>query len=260
MTDLTYAYSVLSQLDDWIEKLARPIVPPRQIDEGEDNFRLEFQQHLPHTVMIGKLVRAASGIRAAFALSESGYVTESGAILRIVSDLCAEIGAIGRALNRGGELPQAVKSFVDQYFMPKQRTPEQYALAKRIHYVSREDLMKSDIAATTDFDVDVERVRSLRRFLNMSGDAYVHGSYETTMELCEPHTGRFFLGGHPDGETRHMHLEFAALKLHEVVVAFELTGAVTSAAPVFEEARNTRREMDRLAPWKLESPPAEQAD
>ena len=256
MTDLTYAYSILGQLDGWIEELARPIVPPRRIDEGDKYFRLEFQQHLPHTVMIGKLVRAASGIRAAFALSESGYVTESGAILRIVSDLCAEVGAIGGALNRGGELPKAVRDFVDQYFIPKQRTPEEYAAAERIRYVSREELMKSDIAASTGSGIDVERVRSLRRFLNMGGDAYVHGAYETTMELCEPRSGRFFLGGHPDSETRHTHLEFAALKLHEVVVAVELTGAVTSTALVFDAARNTRREMDRLDPWKLENPPA----
>ena len=256
MTDLTYTYSILGHLDGWVEELARPIVPPRRIDVGDNYFRLEFQQHLPHTVMIGKLVRAASGIGAAFSLSESGYVVESGAVLRIVSDFCAEVGAIGGALNRGGELPKPVTDFVDQYFTPKQRTPEEYAVAERVRYVSREDLMKSDIVAVVGSGIDVERVRSLRRFLNMGGDAYVHGAYETTMELCEPRTGRFFLGGHPDSETRRTHLEFAALKLHEVVVAVELTAAVTSTAHVFEAARNTRREMDRLDPWKLEHAPA----
>jgi len=32
-------------------------------------------------------------------------------------------------------------------------------------------------------DVNVERQRIVHDFLNMSSDAYVHGAYETTMEL-----------------------------------------------------------------------------
>lgn len=256
MTDFTYAYSILARLDGWLEQLARPIVPPRLIALDDRTTRLEFTEHLPHTVMIGKLVRIASGIHAAFMLSQSGFVTESGAILRIVSDLCTEVGAIGHALDRGGDLPKSVATFVEQYFTPKERTPEDYAAAERTRYVSREDLIKSDIAVGAGSTVDVERTRALKRFLNMGGDAYVHGAYETTMELCDPQTGRFYISGHPAGEMRAVHLEFAALKLHEVVIAFELTAAVTSVSSVFEAARNTRRDMDQREPWKLASPPA----
>ena len=256
MTDLTYSYRVLGLLNEWLDALVRPIVPPRLIALDAQTTRLEFAQHLPHTVMVGKLVRISSGMHAAFLLSQHGFVTESGAILRIVSDLCTEVGAIGHSLNRGGELPKSVATFVEQYFTPKARTPEGYAAAERTRYVSREDLIKSDISQEAGGTVDVERTRSLKRFINMAGDAYVHGAYETTMELCEPRTGHFFVSGHPASEVRDVHLEFAALKLHEVVVAFELTAAVTSAAPVFEAARETRREMDTREPWKLDHRPA----
>lgn len=256
MADLTYAYSILGRLDGWVEQLARPIVPPRLAELDDNSARLELKQHLPHTVMIGKLVRIASGIRAAFVLSENGFVTESGAILRIVSDFCTEVGAIGGALHRGGELPKPVTVFVEHYFTPKERTPENYAAAERARYVSREDLMKSDIAVGSGSAADVEWAWSLKRFLNMVGDAYIHGAYDTTMELCEPRTGRFFVDGHPSREVRAVHVEFAALKLHEVVRAFELTAAVTAVPPVFEEARRARREMDQQAPWKLDQPPA----
>ena len=147
MTDLRLSYSILEQLGSRVAELARPIVPPRRIDVGDKYVRLEFQQHLPHTVMIGKLVRIASGTRAAFVLAEAGFVTECGALLRIVSDFCTEVGVIGRALSRGGQLPGAGEEFVRQYFLPKQRTPEEYAAAERVRHVSREDLMKSDIRA-----------------------------------------------------------------------------------------------------------------
>jgi hypothetical protein len=84
----------------------------------------------------------------------------------------------------------------------------------------------------------------------MTGDAYVHGVYETTMELCDPLTGRFFVQGHPMPQVRLEHVEFAALKLHEVVVAVELTAAVTSTAGVFDAAREARREMNRRELWR----------
>jgi hypothetical protein len=59
----------------------------------------------------------------------------------------------------------------------------------------------------------------LKRFLNMRGDACVHGAYETTMELYDPRTNRFLLQGHPATEVRQVFKEHAALTLHEVIVA-----------------------------------------
>jgi len=85
----------------------------------------------------------------------------------------------------------------------------------------------------------------------MTGDAYVHGAYETTMELCDPSTGLFQVSGHQNPDTRHEHAESVALTLHAVVVAMESTAALTSTAFVFNSAREARREMDRREPWKL---------
>jgi hypothetical protein len=172
----------------------------------------------------------------------------------MVSDFCSEIGAIGGALQRDDRLPKAVQSFVAQYFTPRATTPDDYAAAERIRYVSREALLKADIGAIGAPEEDLEQVFRLRRFLNMTGDAYVHGAYETTMELCDPTTGRLHLNGHPAAEPRHDHCEFAALKRHEVVIAVELTAAVTSCSPVFDAARKIRREMDDRDPWKLAVP------
>ena len=92
--------------------------------------------------MIGKLVRAVSGLRGALVLAETGHITECAAVLRIVSDFCTEISTIGLALHRGGDVPTAVRDFVAQYFMPRARTPDEFAATERARYVSREALMK----------------------------------------------------------------------------------------------------------------------
>ena len=249
-TDFSFAQDLIDKLDGWVDKLAAPLMPPRTVVEAPDLIRLELREHIPHTVMIGKCVRAVSGIHAALALADHGYVVECAALLRMVSDFCAEITAIGEALNKGGELPRAVRTFVDHYFAPKPRTPEQFKAAERTRYVSREDLMKTKVHLAEKANIDVEQVRTVRKFLNMSFDAYVHGAYETTMELCDPKTGRFMMRGHLFPSKRQEFVEAVLLKLHEVVVALEFTAAVTAHAEIFQAACDARHAMDASEPWK----------
>ena len=241
---------VIEQLDGWVNDLAAPLMPPRAVPEGSDRLRLEFKEHIPHAVMIGKLVRAVSGLRGALALADAGFVAECASLLRMVSDFCTEVVAIGEALKRGGEPPRAVRDFVDQYFMPKARTVAEYAAKERTRYVNREELMKAEVRLAEGTTVDGEQLRRVHQFLNMTYDAYVHGAYETTMELCNPRMGIFAMRGHPNVAKRQEFAEAVFLKMHEVVVAVEVTAAVTAHADVFTAAREARLVMDASEPWK----------
>jgi len=249
ISDLSLGRNLVNQLERWANELAAPILPPREVEDG-NQVRLEFREHLPHTVMIGKSIRAVSGIRAALILCDLGYCAECAALLRIVSDFCTEIKAIGAALNRCGELPAAVQTFVEQYFSSRPHTPEQYFEAERTRYISREELMKADLRMAESAGVDGEKMRKYHRFLNMIYDAYVHGSYETTMELYDPVTGGFTMSGYASASKREEFVEALLLKLHEVVHALELTAAVTANESVFNEAREARRSMDARKLWK----------
>jgi len=119
MGDAAFARGLIALLDQWVNALAAPLMPPRILSEGDDLIRLEFRQHIPHAVTIGKSVRAVSGLRAALVLADLGYVTECAALLRMVSDFCIEVTAVGEALNRGGDLPVSVRTFIYQYFARK---------------------------------------------------------------------------------------------------------------------------------------------
>lgn len=247
---------LLDRLDGWVNDLAAPLVPPRIVPEDDDRFRLEFRQHIPHSAMVGKLVRAVSGIHCALLLAEAGYVAECACVLRVVSDLCTEVSAIGEAVNsnnRDVEPPRAVRDFVQQYFTPKPRTPEAYAATERTRYVSRDELMKGEVRLAEGTTVDGERLRSVHQFINMTYDAYVHGAYETTMELWDPRTGVFSMRGHPGPAKRQEFIEATFLKMHEVVVAVEFTAAVTAHAEVFKAAREARHIMDASEPWKRQN-------
>jgi hypothetical protein len=250
MGPISFARDLIEQLDAWVNDLATPLMPLRMVAEDDDLLRPEFQEHTPQAVMIGKSVRAVSGLRAALVLADLGYVTECAALLRMVSDFCTEVTAVGEALNKGGELTGAVRTFVDQYFARKASTPEQLAEQERTRYVSREELMKAEARLAEGANVDGGQLRVVHRFLNMIYDAYAHGAYETTMELYNPLTCRFLVGGHPDVSKRDEFVEAVFLKLHEVVVALELTAAVTAHAAVFRAAREARHTMDASEPWK----------
>ena len=89
------------------------------------------------------------------------------------------------------------------------------------------------------------------RFINMSFDAYVHGAYETTMELWSDQRGTFMMRSHSSAAKRDEFIEAVFQKMHEVVVATELTAAALGNAAVFEQARKARRTMDATEPWRL---------
>jgi hypothetical protein len=248
-TDFSFARNLIDKLDGWVDKLAAPLMPPRMVVEEHDLIRLELREHLPHTVMIGKCVRVVSGMHAALALVDLGYVGECAALLRMVSDFCTEIKAIGEALNKGGELPRDVQTFVEHYFVPRSLTLSQYKADKHPPYPSREALMKAG-GRLANANIDKEQVLTIRRFLNYSLDAYVHGSYETTMELYDPDSVRFMMRGHRFLSTRRAYVEAVFLKLHEVVCAIEYTAAVTAHEEVFNAAREARHAMDASELWK----------
>ena len=167
--------------------------------------------------------------------------------------MCTEISAIGLALDHGGELPAAVKDFVAQYFRPRARTPDEFGSAERTRYVTREALMKVHNVLAHNQPVDADLLDRSHRVVNMAYDAYVHGAYETTMELWNPRSGSFEMRGYPSNAKREEFIEAVFLKMHEVVVATELTAAKTSHAEVFALAREARRAMVAAEPWKYQA-------
>lgn len=247
---MTLERDILDKLDRWANDLVSPALPLLATPEGDDGVRLAFRQQIPQSVMVGKLVRAVSGLQGALVLAEVGHITECAALLRIVSDFCAEIWAIGSSLQQGGNLSPAVKEFVDQYFMARARTPDEFAAMKRRHYVSRKELMRAQEAFAANQSIDTNLLKRSHLYLNMIYDSYVHGSYETTMDLWHPRTCVFEMRGHPSPQKQEKFIEAVFLKMHEVVVAVELTAAVTSHCAVFKQAREVRRAMDATKPWK----------
>jgi len=256
LTKDAYFTTLLSDIAHWVTVLARPVPPPRMVLVGDDSFRLEFQDTKPETVMIGKLVRAVSGVKAAMHLAEIGFVTECGCILRVVGDLCEEIMTISAALDavrNGATMPTDVAMFVDQYFFPVPQTPEALDVELGPRYVTREKLIRAKGRLLEAQGQSADCLRQLR-FVNKMLDGYVHGYQESSMELWCPITRSFQLDGSSNADVRAEFVDFVIHQLHAVVCCIECTAAATACEQVFLLARDARRRMDSLGVSKAPSP------
>ena len=251
---VSVAAEILNRLDSWVNELAAHLDPPRRLPESDGSFRLEFTQQSPSTVMVGKLVRAVSGLHGALVLAKAGYITECAVVLRTVSDFSTEIQMIGWFMAQDEQLPCAVQDFVEEYFLPRARTSEEFAAAGRKGYVSREKLMKEykKFAESVGAEsVNAQQLDLNHRFVNMSYDAYVHGAYETALELWSDQRGTFMVRSHASAAKRDEFIEAVFMKMREVVVAMELTATALGNTAVFEQARKARHTMNATEPWRL---------
>ena len=244
-----YFESLINDIATWVTVLAKPITPPKPVPIGKDGLKLEFWDNNPETLMIGKLVRVVSGINAAMALAELGYVSECGAMLRIVSDFCEEIATIGAAVearHKGTPFHEHIEGFIAHYFTPLATSPDELERETEVRYISRKQMMKVRINQVQSLGLNSNDMRKLRNYLNKVFDGFVHGYFESTMELWDPTARRFQVKGMPEAAKKEEYVDAVILKLHGVVSAIECVAAMTACEEVFNKAREARRKLDSL--------------
>jgi hypothetical protein len=234
--DFPVTRRVLAKLDEWLNELAAPLVPLKEVPAGPPGgggFRWAFREETERALVIGKSVRMVSGIRAAFILVDLGFVTECGTILRTVSDFAAEIFSICEGI-RSGKPTQDQKLFVEQYFRPIPEDPDEYDAQKREQFVTRDKVLAAHyrFAAEMKGGTNPERVRKVLRYLAHMYDKYVHGAYITAMELYDGRTWRFMVGGHESLEYRSECKRAAASKLHEALSSLHMVAIGMDILPL----------------------------
>ena len=243
-SDFPTTRAILERLDHWLATLAAPLLPLKRVDEPDGHHRWEFRDETPEALQVGKAVRMISGIRAALALADDGYTTESGGLLRMVSDFAQEIVSVGEGLLEG-RLTSVQKKFVKQYFAPIARNADEHARIEHERYVTREELFAAHQRLADKTTKRADDLRKLTRFLNYGYDKYVHGAYQTAMELFRGDQQRFMLRGHDSARHRCIAKTSVAGKLHEVLIALEFMAMTRQLDPLIAEIRSNRHELER---------------
>lgn len=239
---------IIEKVDGWVNHLAVALMPPKIVLDTDGAYHWEFAEKSPSVLQVTKMVRMVSGIRAALLLADQGFVVESANLLRMVSDFATEITAVSEGVLRG-EMTTAQRKFVEQFFRPTPRSLEEFAAQEKDFYVSREELIKSEMRLAAEAGDNPEELRQVRRLLNKGYDDYVHGSYLTAMELYDDTSKSFRVRGVVGRERTDMAKRGVAGKLHEVVGAMEFVAFLRKEELVFVEIRNARHLLEASGEW-----------
>lgn len=235
--------AVFERFDEWIARLAAPYLPLRRAFDASGEFHWEFSEQSGRTLLVGKAVRMVSGIRAAMLLADHGFSTESASLCRMASDFSQEIIAIGEGLLEG-RMTTSQQEFIDQYFAPLARDPEELEKRGREFYVAREKLMAAAQRLVDKTTKKWGEMRKATRFLNYGFDKYVHGAYLTATELYRGDEHRFMLRGTEFEELVCVARRTVAAKTHEVLHALELMALIARDEALCREIRAADRALD----------------
>jgi hypothetical protein len=240
--DFPVTRRLLERLDEWLMPLAEPLLPLGQVPAGSGAFFWAFREQSDRAMLVGKAVRMISGVRAAMALAESGFIAECGTILRTVLDFAYEIIAICEGCASSNPT-NAQRRFIEQYFAPMAATPEQYEQQKRERWVTRRELLGAHARWATEFGGDAKGVQSLISFVAYAYDKFVHGAYITAMELYDGDHNRFMLKGHDASEKRCLYKEATARALHTALTALCVMAQVSGMWPLAQDIGRSALEL-----------------
>jgi hypothetical protein len=244
-TDFPVTRRIMERLDAWMRALAAPLLP---LNELPVEARLlptmpwRFAEEKEPALLIGKAVRMVSGIKVAFMLAEQGHISECGVILRTVSDFGIEIDSVSEGYLSGAPTA-AQKRFVEQYFAPLPKDPDEYELQSREQFVTREELIAANSRLAAQYKFDYDRLRKVMRFLSFGLDKCVHGAYITALELYDPYRHVFMTDSHIADEIRQMYMRWTASKLHEVLSRLVFIARFSGSEDLLEGLKLAAREL-----------------
>jgi hypothetical protein len=232
--DFPLIREIIANLDQPLNLLAAMLPEPEKVKLQDGGFRWSYPVQTVEVVQIAKAVRMISGIRAALQLADSGFITECYTILRTTSDFSREITFITEGIINGS-FNSSQQKFIDQFFTTFPTDPEELAKRESEKFISRKDINDARIRLAKRAGLDGENLISLIKYLNKGFDSYVHGAYETAMELFSGKTHAFMLNGHDSNTARYRAKIVIALKLHEVIIALEL---IAKTKGIFDLAKD----------------------
>ena len=180
---LTLTAKALRELDNWVNLLAACLPAPELVtNSGRQTWR--YAESTPNVFLLAKSARMSTALLAAAQLIDAGLLTEAASLLRIAGDFSHEIKFVYEGL-RSGTMTSDQKQHLDDFFDRRPATPEESPAAGRRRFVNRDALFKAQVRLINEKHLDGEQLRELARTIAGGLDGYVHGYYETAMELYD---------------------------------------------------------------------------
>jgi hypothetical protein len=241
-TDFPITRKLIRALPAWVNTMASHLPPPVKVPAQPDGKRWAYPVETAEVVQVGKAVRMVSGITAALHLADLGFTVECGTVLRAVSDFASEITFLCEGLIEG-RMTKEQSKFVTDYFKPMPTSAAELTQRKREGYVARRHIHNAQQRLVAKAGGSTALFADVLGLLTKGYDSYVHGAYESAMELFTGRTRTFMMVGHESPRHRCMAKVAVAGKLHEVIGALELMALSRRLVPLHATIRSSRHEL-----------------
>ena len=186
--------SIIARLPAWVDQFTGVLPAPNKnhLDSGGFRWRHKVENH--QTLLVTKAVRIASGLRAAMLLADYGHTVEAATLLRTVADFSAEIMFVSEGVLEGRFTNDQAK-FIEQHHAAPPTSADELAAREREYYVGRKAIAKAHRRLAEKTGGGADQLEKLAAFLNKGYDSYVHGKYDSAMELFSGRTSTFLMEG-----------------------------------------------------------------
>lgn len=170
----------LEVCDFVFSRLESQIPNPSRIVEGDD-FAYRYTQQTAEIVVVQKLARISTGLKAVFALMDRGLYQEVGAIFRMLDEFREDVSFMCDAI-RSGSASDIQQQFIDEFFQEEFDTKEPIDATQRRNRVPRRRIQAA-LARLNENELNPSDSQELSRTIANANSGYVHGASGHILDL-----------------------------------------------------------------------------
>jgi len=173
-------------------RLESQIPNPSRIVQGDD-FTYRYDQYTPDIVVVQKLARISTGLKAMLALMEHGLYQEIGAIFRMLDEFGEDVSFMCAAIRRGRVSP-IQQQFINEFFQEEFDADEPIDATQRRNRLPRRRIQAA-LARLEESELNPSDSQELSRTIANVNSGYVHAASEHILEMYGGDPPRYHLDG-----------------------------------------------------------------
>ena len=172
--------------------LEAQIPDPVRVWKGDD-FAFRYKEQTPQIVVVQKLSRIVTGLRACLVLLENGLYQEVGALFRMLKEFDEDVQFMCEAI-RSGRLTELQERFMSDFFQPEFDHENPFLATQSRNRVPRRQIQAA-LARIPENPMNPSDAQESARSLTNTYSGYVHGASEHILDMCAGDPPRYQLAG-----------------------------------------------------------------
>ena len=178
--------------DGAFRALETEIPAPVRVPFG-DSFVLRYKVRTPQIVVVQKLSRVSTGLKASEALLRLGLLQELGAIFRMLDEFREDVHFMCSAI-RHQPMSGTQQRFIDEFFQEEMDPNSALEAPAKRNRVRRSKVQAANAKTSADV-LNPSDAQKLSRSLTRTFSGYVHGSSVHILDMWGGEPPRYYLNG-----------------------------------------------------------------